>query len=315
MNKKKIKKAVIPAAGFGTRFLPFSKSTPKEMIPVVDTPVIHHVVKEASKAGITEILMIIGRGKRAIEEYFDRSWELEQLLDNKGKKEELAMIREITEMANIHFIWQKEMMGLGHAVMHAKTFVGDDPFVVMLGDTIIETPEENLTQQLVHTYEQLVTSDQLPVTGNRSQVTDNNNRSSVIGLPSVIALEQISPELTNRYGVIDGEPVSDHLFKATDWIEKPSPEEAPSNLAVASRYLFSPAIFRYLEKTKPGKGGEIQLTDAMRMMVQEHPMYGLRFEGKRHDMGNKLDFLKTNVLFGMKDPDIGTEFREWLEKL
>nr|MDA3929242.1 UTP--glucose-1-phosphate uridylyltransferase GalU [Prolixibacteraceae bacterium] len=263
----KIRKAIIPAAGFGTRFLPVTKSQPKEMIPIVDTPVIQYVVEEAVKSGITDILLIIGRGKRAIEEYFDRSWELERILEEKGKTDLLKQIQDITSMANIHFVWQKEMNGLGHAVMHAKTFVGDEPFVVLLGDTLIESKTDvPVTKQLIDVY--------------------NKYGSAVVGL------EEVAPELTSRYGVIDGTEIEENIFKANDFIEKPDVGMAPSNLVIASRYIFEPNIFKILENTKPGKNNEIQLTDAMQSLLETKNMYGLKFDGIRHDVGNKLDFIK-----------------------
>lgn len=285
-----VRKAIIPAAGFGTRFLPVTKSQPKEMIPIVDTPVIHYVVEEAVKSGITDILLIIGRGKRAIEEYFDRSWELEHLLEEKGKDDLLKQMQDITNMANIHFVWQKEMNGLGHAVMHAKTFVGNEPFAVLLGDTLIESKSDvPVTQQLIDVYHKF------------------NG--------PVVGLEEVAPALTSRYGVIDGQLVEGNIYKANDFVEKPEKGTAPSNLVIASRYVFDPDIFDYLDNTKPGKNGEIQLTDAMRALVAEKDMYGLKFEGRRHDVGNKLDFIKTNIIYGLKTDDIKDELQEWLQSL
>ncbi len=282
-----IRKAVIPAAGYGTRFLPVTKSSPKEMIPIVDTPVIQYVVEEAVASGITDILMIIGKGKRAIEEHFDRSPLLEETLQKKANFEMLEKIRAISNMANIHFIWQKEMNGLGDAILHAKYHVNNEPFVILLGDTVVESPDGPVTRQLIDVY--------------------NEKKSSVI------ALQEVKPELVSRYGIIDGAPVSENVYKAKGWIEKPSPEEAPSNLAVASRYLFTPEIFDYLEKITPGKNNEIQLTDAMSEMVKNHPMYGMKFTGKRYDIGDKMGFIKTNIEFGLKDPEIGDSLKKWLK--
>ncbi len=283
-----IKKAVIPAAGYGTRFLPVTKSSPKEMIPIVDTPVIQYVVEEAVASGITDILMIIGKGKRAIEEHFDRSLILEESLIKKENYEMLEKIRAISNLANIHFIWQKEMNGLGDAILHARYHVNNEPFVILLGDTLVESPDGPVTKQLIDVY--------------------NETKSSVI------ALEEVKPELVSRYGIIDGTPVNGKVLRANDWIEKPSIEEAPSNLAIASRYLFTPEIFDYLENTPTGKNNEIQLTDAMRQMVKTHPMYGMKFNGKRYDIGDKLGFIKTNIEFGLKDPEIGDSLRNWLKK-
>ncbi len=281
-----IKKAVIPAAGYGTRFLPITKSQPKEMIPIVDTPVIQYVVEEAVASGITDILMIIGKGKRAIEEHFDRSLFLEETLIEKNNFDMLEKIRNISNLANIHFVWQKEMNGLGDAIRYARYHVNNEPFAILLGDTLVKSEEEPVTRQLIRVYEQYG--------------------------GSVVALEQVKPELIGRYGVIEGLPVSDKVYEASDWIEKPSPAEAPSNLAIASRYIFTPAIFDYLERVLPGKNNEIQLTDAMRMMVKNHRMYGLVFNGKRYDIGNKLGFLKTNIIYGLRDEEIGDELKKWL---
>jgi len=283
-----IKKAVIPAAGFGTRFLPATKSQPKEMIPIIDTPVIQYVVEEAVASGITDILMIIGKGKRAIEEHFDRSPILEESLLKKQNLKMLDKIRSISNLANIHFIWQKEMNGLGDAILHAKYHVNNEPFVILLGDTLVQSEDGPITKQLIDVY--------------------NEHKGSVI------ALEEVKQELVSRYGVIDGEHVSDNVVKAKGWIEKPSIEEAPSNLVVASRYLFTPEIFDYLENTKPGKNDEIQLTDAMREMVKSHPMFGMKFNGKRYDIGNKMGFLKTNIEFGLKDPEIRDSLKDWLKE-
>ena len=282
-----IKKAVIPAAGYGTRFLPATKSQPKEMIPIIDTPVIQHVVEEAVASGITDILMIIGKGKRAIEEHFDRSPILEESLLKKQDLKTLDKIRSISNMANIHFVWQKEMNGLGDAILHARYHVNNEPFVILLGDTLVKSEDGPVTKQLIEVYEKYKSS--------------------------VIALEEVKPEMVHRYGIIDGKPVSGNVYKATDWIEKPDPEEAPSNLAIASRYIFTPEIFDLLEKTKPGKNNEIQLTDAMRELVKKQDMYGLKFNGKRYDIGNKMGFLKTNIEFALEDPEIGESLKAWLK--
>lgn len=282
-----IKKAVIPAAGYGTRFLPITKSQPKEMIPIVDTPVIQYVVEEAVASGITDILMIIGKGKRAIEEHFDRSLFLEETLIEKNNFDMLEKIRKISDLANIYFVWQKEMNGLGDAIRYARCHVNNEPFAILLGDTLVKSEDIPVTRQLMDVYDRYGSS--------------------------VVALEAVKPELIQRYGVIDGKPVTENVYLADDWIEKPSPEEAPSNLAVASRYIFTPEIFDYLEQILPGKNGEIQLTDAMRLMVKHLPMYGLVFKGKRYDIGNKLGFLKTNLIYGLEDDEIGIELKEWLK--
>ncbi len=284
-----IKKAVIPAAGFGTRFLPITKSQPKEMIPIVDTPTIQYVIEEAVKSGITDILMIIGKGKRAIEEHFDRSFELENMLIEKKQTRALEEIRKITRIANIHFVWQKEMKGLGDAIRYAKYHVGKEPFAVLLGDTVIDGKGKPITKQLMEVFGRYNSS--------------------------VVALEKVDRSNVSRYGIIDGSPLEKNVLIANDFIEKPSPENAPSTLAIASRYIFTPEIFYYLDKIEPGVNNEIQLTDAMRMMVKHHAIYGLQFEGKRYDIGNKLDFLKTNIEFGLKHKEIGKELKEYLKEL
>lgn len=283
-----IKKAVIPAAGWGTRFLPITKSQPKEMIPIVDTPVIQYVVEEAVASGITDILIIIGKGKRAIEEHFDRSPILEESLLAKKQYDLLDQIKKISNLANIHFIWQKEMNGLGDAIRYASDHVGNEPFAVLLGDTLISGEGDPITKQLMAVYERYKSS--------------------------VVALEEVPMENVHKYGVIKGKSLEENVIIAEDFIEKPSAEEAPSNLAIASRYIFTPEIFNYLAKLKPGKNNEIQLTDAMRDMVKRYAMYGLKFKGTRYDIGNKLDFLKTNVIYGLKHEEIGEPLREWLKE-
>ena len=283
-----IRKAVIPAAGFGTRFLPASKSQPKEMLPVVDTPTIQYVVEEAAASGITDILMIIGKSKRAIEEHFDRSTDLERELIEHGKTEELAAIRRISELANIHFVWQKELNGLGDAISYARDHVGSEPFVVLLGDAILDSPRP-VARQLMEVYERY--------------------------REPVVALEQVERDKVSRYGVVDGKPVTDGLYLIEDFVEKPSPEDAPSTLVIAGRYIFTPEIFDFIDRTTPGKNGEIQLTDAMHLMVANHAMYGLHFEGKRYDIGNKLDFLKTNIELALKRPDMAEELTAFIKGL
>ena len=288
MTQPVIQKAVIPAAGFGTRFLPATKSQPKEMLPIVDTPVIQYVVEEAVAAGITDILMVIGKGKRAIEEHFDRNFQLEDQLYKNGKTEELEMIQRISEIAEIHFVWQKEMKGLGDAVLCARHHVGGHPFAVLLGDTVIGS-ECPATQQLLDVY--------------------HHYRGSVV------ILEEIEREKVSRYGVLKGRQIDNDLYQVEDFVEKPSPEEAPSNLVFAGRYIFNPEIFEYLEGTQPGKGGEIQLTDAMRAMVREQAMYGKKLKGKRYDIGHKEGFIKTNIEFGLQDDEIRPQLREYLKQV
>lgn len=283
----KVRKAVIPAAGFGTRFLPATKSQPKEMLTVVDTPVIQYVVEEAVASGITDILMIIGKGKRAIEEHFDRNFELEAELMAKHKEKELEAIRRISGLANIHFVWQKELRGLGDAILHARDHVGNEPFAILLGDTLLQSATDKpVTRQLLDVFERYG--------------------------ESVVALEEVPMEKVSRYGVIDGSPVTDDVLLVRDFVEKPSPEEAPSNLVIASRYVLTPEIFGHLDQLPPGKNGEIQLTDAMRRQVRERAMYGVRFAGKRHDAGNRLDFLKTNILYALERPDLRDKLADFL---
>lgn len=283
-----IRKAIIPAAGFGTRFLPVSKSQPKEMLPIVDTPTIQYVVEEAVDSGITDILLIIGRGKRAIEEHFDRNLDLEAELKAKGKHKELEAIRRISEMAEVHFIWQKQLNGLGDAVSYAKCHVGNEPFALLLGDTLIESATP-VTQQLIQVYE-------------RYQ-------------ESVVALEQVDPMKVSRYGIMEGNLISQGLFLVTDFIEKPNVNEAPSDLAIAGRYIFTPDIFDCIEKIEPGKNNEIQLTDAMRLMVKTRAMYGLKFQGKRYDIGNKLDFIKTNIIYSLKRTDMQKDLQIFIKDI
>jgi UTP--glucose-1-phosphate uridylyltransferase len=283
-----IRKAIIPAAGFGTRLLPATKSQPKEMLPIVDKPTIQYVVEEAEASGIRDILMIIGRGKRAIEEHFDRNFELEAELEEKGRQEDLEAIRRSASLANIHFVWQKELRGLGDAVSYARDHVGREPFAVLLGDTLLES-DRPVTRQLMDVYERY--------------------------RESVVALEEVPAEKVERYGIMDGTRMDGEVYLVRRFIEKPSRAETTSNLAIAGRYVFTPEIFDHLDKLPPGKNNEIQLTDAMANMLKERAMYGLRFEGTRWDIGNRLDFLKTNVAYGLRRPDIGPAFRTFLEEL
>jgi len=283
-----ITKAVIPAAGFGTRFLPATKASPKEMLPIVDTPVIQYVVEEAVASGITDILMVIGKGKRTLEEHFDRSFELELELEAKGKLKELEKIRAISRLANIHFVWQREMLGLGDAIRCARHHVGNTAFAVLLGDTLMQSQTDvPATRQIMEVHERFG--------------------------GCVVALEEVPIERVSRYGVIRGELVGDRTYRVDDLIEKPSPEEAPSNLVVASRYVLTPDIFAYIDAVKPGKGGEIQITDALRMRTAaHHAMHGYRVQARRHDVGNTLDFIKTNILYGLARDDIASALGEFI---
>ena len=269
---KGIRKAVIPAAGLGTRFLPATKAQPKEMLPVVDKPAIQYVVEEAVRAGLRDILIITGRGKRSLEDHFDRSFELEHYLEAGGKFELLKEIREIAEMADIHYVRQGEPRGLGHAVSVARQHVGDEPFVVMLG------------------------------------VHERYGR-------SVVALKEFPRKEISAYGCVLPEPVDDTLVRILDIVEKPAPEEAPSNLAVMGRYVFTPEIFDHLDRVQPGAGGELQLTDAMAMLLQEQTIYGYVFEVGRYDIGRKLDYLKATVEIAIERDDLGPEFRSFLSDL
>ena len=287
MDSMKVKKAVIPAAGYGTRFLPATKAQPKEMLTIVDTPVIQYVVEEAVASGITDILIIISRGKRALEDHFDRSFELEADLEAKGKLEELEMVRRIADLADIHYVRQKTMNGLGDAILHAREHVGDEPFAVLLGDTLMQPVNG------------------VPVTRQLLDVFDRFGE-------SVVALEEVPREKVSRYGIVSGSVVEDGVMLVGDFVEKPKPEEAPSNLAIASRYVFTPEIFGHLSKVKPGKNGEIQLTDAMKMQLSGRAMYGLKVAGRRHDAGNKLDFIKTNVTYALERPDLHDKLAEFI---
>jgi UTP--glucose-1-phosphate uridylyltransferase len=286
-----VKKAIIPAAGYGTRLLPATKSQPKEMIPIVDKPVIQYVIEEAVASGITDILMVIGKGKRAIEEHFDRNFDLEYQLKQTGKLKELEEIRRITEMANIHFVWQKELNGLGDAIRYGRLHVGNEPFAVLLGDTILKTENGTpVTRQLINAFE-------------KKQA-------------SVIALEQVPRQLVYRYGVMGGRQLPDsNLHQVSEWIEKPRPEDAPSDLVIAGRYVFTPEIFDCLEVVPTGVNNEIQLTDAMKLLLNEQKMFGLHFKGKRYDVGNKLDFIKTNLIFGLNHPKFGQKLQDWVAEL
>ncbi len=283
-----IRKAVIPAAGFGTRFLPATKSQPKEMLPIVDTPVIQYVVEEAVQAGITDLLMIIGAGKRAIEEHFDRSFPLEAQLQAKGKTAELQAMRRISELADIHFVWQKEMLGLGDAVRYARHHVSHEPFVVLLGDTVIDAARP-AAAQMVELFDEL----QQPV----------------------ILLEQVEPKKVSLYGVIDGQEVRPGVYRIRDFVEKPKPEKAPSNLVIAGRYLLTPDIFGLIEKTPPSPDGEIQLTEALKALARSRPVYGLQLDGKRCDIGSKEGFIRTNIEFALKRDDMADDLRQFIQQL
>jgi UTP--glucose-1-phosphate uridylyltransferase len=285
--KSSVTKAVIPAAGLGTRFLPATKAQPKEMLPIVDKPAIQYVVEEAVRAGIDDILIITGRGKRTLEDHFDRNFELEYYLERRGKIHQLDEIQALAEMADIHYVRQGEPLGLGHAVSVARKHVGDNPFVVMLGDDIMDRRSKVL-QGMIDTYDQYGRS--------------------------VVALAEFPMEEMSSYGCVKPEPVTDSLVRVLDVVEKPSPSEAPSNLAVMGRYVFTPEIFGVLEKVRPGVGGEIQLTDAIAMLLEQQTVYGYVFSEGRYDIGKKLDYLRATVELGVDHPEIGREFAEFLTR-
>jgi len=284
-------KAVIPAAGLGTRFLPATKAQPKEMLPIVDKPTIQFVVEEAINSGIDDILIITGRGKRAIEDHFDRSFELEEALKEQGKTDLLKEVVDISELADIHYLRQKERKGLGHAIYCARNHVGNEPFAVLLGDTIVES-EIPCTKQLMNFYQKYE--------------------------GSMIAVEEVQEEKISSYGIIDLEVIDDNdnnVYLVKNLVEKPKVEEAPSNLGIIGRYILTPAIFDILEKTKPGKGNEIQLTDALNTLRKREKVYACKFSGKRYDIGNKLDYLKTCIEYGLENREIGEKLWEYLRNL
>ncbi|WP_297521419.1 UTP--glucose-1-phosphate uridylyltransferase GalU [uncultured Clostridium sp.] len=286
MNKK-IRKAIIPAAGLGTRFLPATKAQPKEMLPIVDKPTIQYIIEEAIASGIEEILIITGKGKKCIEDHFDKSLELEMQLEKSGKDELLKMVREISDMVDIHFIRQKEPKGLGHAIGCAKTFVGNEPFAVLLGDDIVYNDEKPCLGQLIECFNEYNTS--------------------------ILGVQQVAHEDVNKYGIVDGVHVENGVYKVRNLIEKPPVDEAPTDVAILGRYIITPKIFEILENTKPGKGGEIQLTDALLTLINQEAMYAFNFEGVRYDVGDKLGFLKATVEYALRRPELKEEFNEYLK--
>lgn len=283
-----VKKAVFPVAGLGTRFLPATKSSPKEMLPLIDKPLVQYVVEEAVAAGIEQILFVTGRGKRALEDHFDIAFELEAHLYDKGKDEELSRVREIAEMVDIFYVRQKEAKGLGHAILCAKDFVGNEPFAVLLGDDIIDSVNPCLGQ-LLDVYRKY--------------------------RGSVLALEKVPMELISSYGCVKANQISERVFEVVDMIEKPKRDEAPSDLAIIGRYVLTPDIFPILKNQAPGKGGEVQLTDAILKLSKEEAVYGCQFEGKRHDCGDKLGFLKATVDMALKREEFSEDFRKYLKSL
>ena len=277
-------KAVIPAAGLGTRFLPATKAQPKEMLPVYDKPTIQYVIEEAVESGVDDILIITGKGKRSIEDHFDRAFELEYILQEKGKFEYLEEVKEITDLADIHFIRQKKQKGLGDAIHWAKKHVGSEPFVVMLGDTITKA-EVPCTKQLIDLY--------------------------VKYGKSAIAVEPVPDEKVERYGIIDGTEIEENVYKINRLVEKPALKDAPSKLAIMGRYVLTPDIFEHIENTEPGVGGEIQLTDAL---SQLDSIYGQVFTGESYDIGNRIDWLKTSLKFAMNDPEAKDDILDFIKE-
>jgi len=288
-NRPKIRKAVIPAAGLGTRFLPATKAQPKEMLPIVDKPAIQYIIEEAIQSGIEEILIITGRNKRAIEDHFDRNFELEMVLKAQGKYELLGLVEEISNVT-IHYVRQKEARGLGHAVLCAKQFVGNEPFAVLLGDDIIDSPVPGL-RQLMDVYQD-----------------------ADIPAGSVLGVQEVPEQKVSSYGIVKPKGLKNKLWLAEDLVEKPAVAEAPSRLAVLGRYIIEPEIFALLEKTTPGSGGEIQLTDALRQLARQRPVYAFEFEGRRYDTGDKQGFLEATVEFALKRPELREPFLRYLIK-
>ncbi|ASW43543.1 UTP--glucose-1-phosphate uridylyltransferase GalU [Clostridium isatidis] len=281
----KVRKAIIPAAGLGTRFLPATKAQPKEMLPIVDKPTIQYIIEEAVASGIEEILIVTGRNKKCIEDHFDRSVELELELEKNKKDEMLEMVREISDIADIHYIRQKEPRGLGHAILCARAFVGNEPFAVLLGDDVVDA-EVPCLKQLMDCY--------------------NEYKTSILGVQTV------PKDDVNKYGIVDGLHIEDRVYKVKNLVEKPAIEEAPSNVAILGRYIITPQIFNILEQTKPGKGGEIQLTDALQTLISQEAMYAYNFEGKRYDVGDKFGFLQATVEFALKREELRETFMNYL---
>ncbi len=284
----KLRKAVIPAAGLGTRFLPATKAQAKEMLPIVDKPTIQYIVEEAASAGVEDIIIVTGRSKRSIEDHFDRSIELELELERDGKAEILEMVKSISEIANIHFIRQKQTLGLGHAVLTASHFIGNEPFAVLLGDDVIVS-KKLVLQQMLEVF--------------------NEYQTSVIGGQEVL-LENIG-----KYSSLDGKQIEDGIYKVRNIIEKPKPEEVFSNIAILGRYILTPKIFQYLETQTPGYNGEIQLTDSLNRLAHDEAMYAYIYKGHRYDIGSKLGFLQANIEFALRNPEVADNLKDYLNKL
>lgn len=284
----KVRKAIIPAAGLGTRFLPATKAQPKEMLPIVDKPTIQYIIEEAIASGINEIIIVTGRSKRSIEDHFDKSVELELELEKSGKDELLKMVREISDMANIHYIRQKEPRGLGHAILTARHFIGNEPFAVLLGDDVVVAKQPCLSQ-MIDVY--------------------NEYKTSVLGV------QKVDHEVVNKYGIVNCKEVDDRVYKVRDLVEKPKIEDAPSDIAILGRYIITPAIFDFLETQDAGTGGEIQLTDALKRLAKSEAMYAYDFKGHRYDVGTKIGFLQANIEFALRNSETSDAMKEYLNAL
>ncbi|WP_413306391.1 UTP--glucose-1-phosphate uridylyltransferase GalU [Bacillus sp. 1P10SD] len=282
----KVRKAIIPAAGLGTRFLPATKAQPKEMLPIVDKPTLQYIIEEAVESGIEEILIITGRNKKSIEDHFDKSVELELELESRGKDKLLEEVRRISNMVNIHYIRQKEPKGLGHAISCAKSFIGNEPFAVLLGDDIVFNEQRPCLKQLIDKYEEYKTT--------------------------ILGVQEVAGEDVDKYGIIGGLQFEDRLYKVRELVEKPAVGQAPSNVAILGRYIINPAIFDILERTEPGKAGEIQLTDALKELAEKEAMYAYIFEGQRYDVGDKQGFLQATVDFALRREDLRDDFLQYL---
>lgn len=284
----KVRKAIIPAAGLGTRFLPATKAQPKEMLPIVDKPTIQYIIEEAIASGIEDIIIVTGRSKRSIEDHFDKSVELELELERSGKEDTLKMIRDISELANIHTIRQKEPRGLGHAILTARHFIGNEPFAVLLGDDVVVSKKPCL-QQMIDVYNEYQTS--------------------------VLGVQKVPHEVVNKYGIVDCKEVDERVYKVHDLVEKPKVKDAPSDIAILGRYIITPSIFEYLETQDAGTGGEIQLTDALRRLSKEQAMYCYDFKGHRYDVGTKIGFLQANIEFALRNPEVSEEMKKYITAL
>ena len=285
----KVRKAIIPAAGLGTRFLPATKAQPKEMLPIVDKPTLQYIIEEAIESGIEEILIITGRNKSSIENHFDRSVELELELEKSEKIELLKKVRKISDMVNIHYIRQKEPKGLGHAIHCAKSFIGNEPCAVLLGDDIVHNPSKPCLKQLIDAYDQYKTT--------------------------ILGVQEVASEDVYKYGIVEGVHIEDRVYKVKDLIEKPSVEDAPSNIAILGRYIINPIIFEILEHIKPGKGGEIQLTDGLKELSKREAVYAYKFEGRRYDVGDKQGFLEATVEYALRNDELRDEFLSYLKNI